>query len=60
MADLKLVMVPANQSVADLVEDYAHGRLTYGELEAAFHKRNWSTLSLFENVRHIEVVKDGN
>ncbi len=51
---IEVVMVPANQSVADLIEQYANGDLDYGQLFEAFAKRGWSTKSLYENVRHIE------
>ena len=51
----ELVMVPANQTVADLVDDYAEGVLSYGDLLKEFASRGWSTLSLYENVRHIKV-----
>ncbi len=51
---IEVVSVPRDKSVADLVQAYADGVITYGELAEAFHENGWSTLSLYENTRHIE------
>jgi len=55
--DFEIVSVPANQSVQDMVDLYAAGEIDYRELEGRFRDQGWSTLSLFENVCHIEVKK---
>jgi hypothetical protein len=57
MSDVEVVTVPRDQSVADLVNAYAEGLITYGELEQSFWDRGWSTLSLYENTRHIDPPK---
>jgi len=49
----EVVMVARDSTVQQLVDDYASGKLSYSQLEAEFLKRGWSTLSLYENVRHL-------
>ncbi len=54
---MEVVMVPRDQSVADLVQAYADGIITYAELGQIFRERGWSTNSLWENTRHIEPLR---
>lgn len=54
MSNPKIIMVPRDQTVADLINQYADGKLSYRELETAFAERGWSAKSLYENVRHLQ------
>jgi hypothetical protein len=39
MTNIQVVSVPANQTVADLVQEYADAKITYVELGQAFTDR---------------------
>lgn len=52
-AEPEVIMVPRDNTVAQLVKDYADGNLSYSELSKEFAARGWSTVSLYENVRHL-------
>lgn len=51
--DAQVVLVPRSKDVSDLIEDYAGGHLSYRGLEKAIATMGYSTISLYEAVRHI-------
>ena len=57
MSDIQIIMVAKNDDVQTLIDEYARGLITYGELYQKFTERGWSTLSLSENVRNIKPSK---
>lgn len=53
MSDVEVVMVPRNQTVADLVQACADGKIPFsgpGSLWLEFNQRGWSTQCLYEAV----------
>jgi hypothetical protein len=51
--DVQFEMRPRNQSIADALEDYAEGRISYATLYLTIQNMGYSTRSLFEMVRDI-------
>ena len=51
----EFVMAPRNQGIADAIEDYANGKLSYDELERKIAAMGYKTTSLFGMVRDIKV-----
>jgi hypothetical protein len=52
MSSPEVVMV-ARHGVGELIDQYAEGKLTYTELYVAVGNLGYSTVSLYEMVRHI-------
>jgi hypothetical protein len=53
-AELEFVMRPRNQSIADAIDDYAEGRISYQDLYMRIQDMGYSTRSLFEMVCNIK------
>lgn len=53
MDKIEVTLVPRNQSVADLIELYRLKLLTYEQLYKEVADMGYSTVSLYEAVRHL-------
>lgn len=47
-------LAPRDATVEDLIQKYARKELTFAELGREFHRRGWSTLSLYEVCRSMD------
>ena len=53
MGEPELVLVP-RRGVAELIDQYANGTLSYRELEKRIAELGYSTFSLFDMVKNIK------
>ena len=54
MNDIAIGLEPRNRAIADFIEDYAQGVITYGQLRKEIAALGYNTASLFEMTRHIK------